>query len=53
MESYAELCLVASTFPEFMLVVTEDAIGLRVAQDATVPICSRILYVTDVRETSR
>ena len=36
MECNTELCLVASTFPEFMLVVTEDAIGLRVAHDATV-----------------
>ena len=31
-----ELGLTASTFPESMLVVTEDTIGLKVAHDATV-----------------
>ena len=36
MESCDELGLAASTFPESMLVVTEDAIGLKVAHDATV-----------------
>ena len=36
MESCDELGLVASTFPEPMLFVTEDAIGLKVAQCATV-----------------
>ena len=36
MESCDELGLAASTFPEPMLVVTEDAMGLKVAHDATV-----------------
>ena len=36
MESCDELGLTASTFPESMLVVTEDTIGLKVAHDATV-----------------
>ena len=36
MESCDELGLAASTFLESMLVVTEDAIGLKVALDATV-----------------
>ena len=36
MESCDELGLVASTFPESMLVVTEDAIGFKVAHGATV-----------------
>ena len=35
-ESCDELCLVALTFPESMLIVTEDAIVLKVAHGATV-----------------
>ena len=36
MESCDELGFAASTFHESMLVVTDDAIGLKVAHDATV-----------------
>ena len=36
MESYDELGLATSTFYECMLVVTENAIGLKVTHDATV-----------------
>ena len=48
MESCNALGLAALTFPESMLIVTEDTIGLEMAHDA-----SRILYVTDVMETGR